>query len=38
MQLEKVRNAFEKKGYSSNSFISKREFVNCLNSFVVIIC
>ena len=36
MQLEKVRNGFEKKGYSSNSFINKREFVNVLNSLSVI--
>ena len=35
MQLEKVRTAFERKGYTPNAYIDKKEYYRILNSLVV---
>ena len=36
MQLDKVRVAFEKKGYTPNAYIDKREYFRILNSLMVL--
>lgn len=35
MQLDKVRAVFEKKGYTPNAYIDKREYLRILNSLMV---
>lgn len=36
MQLEKVKAAFERKGYTPNAYIDKKEYFRVLNSMAVI--
>lgn len=36
MQLEKVRNAFEKKGFGPSTYINAKDYKNLLNSLVVL--
>lgn len=35
MQLEKVKAAFERKGFPPNAYIDKREYIRVLNSLTV---